>query len=128
MSTYYEYQDVKVLIAHRLMNMDGWKVYGYHADDSDFMTDYYDPAYWNGIAEKNGYKLVVDHSFAQEERRYTVRTSAAAAFDAETAAKIEKLEQMTTERGASAQEEETAKAKIELLKNKTEQYRYYELQ
>ena len=70
MSTYYEYQDVKVLIAHRLFNMEGWKVYGYEADNSDPMTDYWDPAYWGGIAEKNGYKLVVDCS---HEAFYTCR-------------------------------------------------------
>lgn len=35
MSNYWEYRDVKVLIAERLMTMDGWKVYGYHADNSD---------------------------------------------------------------------------------------------
>ena len=29
MSTYYEYRDVKVMIAHKLMNIEGWKVYGY---------------------------------------------------------------------------------------------------
>lgn len=48
MSTYYEYQDVGVMIAHKLMAMDGWEVFGYHADHSDMMTDYYDPAYWGG--------------------------------------------------------------------------------
>ena len=59
-TTYYEYEKVKVKIAHRLFNMDGWTVYGWHNDNSDPMTDYYDPAYWDGIAEKNGYRLVVD--------------------------------------------------------------------
>ena len=52
MSTYYEYQDVGVMMAHKLMAMDGWKVFGYHADHSDMMTDYYDPAWWGGIATK----------------------------------------------------------------------------
>ena len=52
MSTYYEYQDVKRMIAHKLMNLEGWTVYGYHADESDSMTDYYHPAYWGGVAEK----------------------------------------------------------------------------
>lgn len=37
------------MIAHKLMKLDGWKVYGYHADESDNMTDYYSPAYWNGL-------------------------------------------------------------------------------
>ena len=52
MSTYYDYREVGVMIAHKLMNMEGWKVYGYKADESDSMTDYYSPAYWNGVAEK----------------------------------------------------------------------------
>lgn len=120
MSTYYEYQDVKVKIAHRLMNMDGWTVSGYHADKSDIMTDYWSPAYWNGIAEKNGYKLVVDHSTAQEERTYTY-TKYNTGITAETREKIAKLEQMTQERGASEQEEQTARAKIKTLRNKAEE-------
>ena len=66
MSNYYEYRDVKVMIAHKLMSMDGWKVYGYHADNSDPMTDYYDPASWDGVAEKNGYILCVDVYGASE--------------------------------------------------------------
>ena len=33
MSTYYEYQDVKVMIAHKLMNLEGWTVYGYKKDN-----------------------------------------------------------------------------------------------
>lgn len=52
MDTYYQYRDVKVMIAHKLMSMDGWKVYGYKPDESDSMIDYYDPANWGGIAEK----------------------------------------------------------------------------
>jgi len=117
--TYYSYQDVKVKIAHRLFKMDGWKVYGYHADNSDAMTDYYDPAYWGGVAEKNGYILVVDGYSEKKEPEYiTKRTTASAQADAETAAKIAKLEQMTQARGASAQEEATAQAKIEALRNK----------
>lgn len=40
MSNYYDYREVKVMIAHKLMNMEGWKVYGYKEDRSDSMTDY----------------------------------------------------------------------------------------
>ncbi len=50
MSNYYSKQEAKVRIAHELMKR-GWKVYGYHADESDSMTDYYSPAYWNGIKQ-----------------------------------------------------------------------------
>lgn len=73
MSTYYEYQDVGVMIAHKLMKMEGWKVYGYHADESDSMTDYYSPAYWNGVAEKNGYILCVNVHGAREPEAETAR-------------------------------------------------------
>lgn len=119
MSTYYEYQDVKVKIAHRLMRMDGWKIYGYKADESDGMTDYYSPAYWRGVATKNGFVLCVNvYGERKEPEYYTVRTAAQVQTDAETAAKIAKLEQMTQERGATAAEEATAREKIELLKNK----------
>ena len=73
MSNYYDYREVKVMIAHKLMAMEGWKVYGYKEDRSDSMTDYWDPANWSGVAEKNGYILCVDVYGAaepQEIRQY----------------------------------------------------------
>ncbi len=115
-STYYKYKDVKVNIAHRLMQLDGWKVYGYSADHSDPYTDYYDPAYWGGIATKNGYTLVIDHSTAAQEyrRTYTINTDTSPEINE----KIKKLQQMTKENGASDQEEATAKAAILKLQEK----------
>lgn len=118
MSTYYEYQDVSVMMAHKLMAMDGWEVFGYHADHSDMMTDYYDPAYWNGIATKNGYTLVVNCSREakpEEIRKYNYDGTLQ---DRSISEKIAKLEQMTMERGASEQEEESAKKMIEKLRSK----------
>lgn len=118
MSTYYEYQDVGVMMAHKLMTMDGWEVFGYHADHSDMMTDYYDPAYWNGIAIKNGYTLVVNCSREakpEEIRKYNYDGTLQ---DRSISEKIAKLEQMTMERGASEQEEESAKKMIEKLRSK----------
>lgn len=56
---YYALRDAKVNIAHYLRE-HGWTIYGYKADESDSMTDYYSPADWEGVAEKNGYVLVVD--------------------------------------------------------------------
>ena len=123
MSTYYQYRDVKVKIAHRLFKLDGWTVYGYHADNSDSMTDYYDPAYWDGIAEKNGYKLVVDQSWSREDKTETRTRYNNGNLSMADLEKIQKLQQMTQDRGASAQEEETAKAKIELIKSKVEEGR-----
>lgn len=120
-STYYDYRDVKVMIAHKLMSMDGWKVYGYKPDESDSMTDYYSPAYWEGIAEKNGYILCVDvygASDPKEIREYNYNNFT---YSKDIREKIAKLEQMTVERGASQQEEESAKMMIKRLQQKAEQ-------
>ena len=68
MSNYYSYQAIKVKIAEKLMEMDGWKVYGYTPDESDMMVDYWSPAYWSGVAEKNGYILCVGVYGAEKER------------------------------------------------------------
>ena len=121
MSNYYDYREVKVMIAHKLMAMDGWKVYGYKEDRSDSMTDYYDPANWNGVAEKNGYVLCVDvYGAAQPEeiRKYNYDV-----FSNENniTEKIKKLETMTVERGASEAEETSAKMMIERLQKKAEE-------
>ena len=121
MSTYYEYRDVKVMIAHKLMKMDGWKVYGYHADQSDSMMDYYDPASWGGVAEKNGYVLCVNvygASKGEEIRKYNYDGFT---YDNSIMEKIAKLQQMTVERGASEQEEESAKMMIARLQKKAEE-------
>lgn len=122
MSNYYEYRDVKVMIAHRLMAMDGWKVYGYSADQSDIMTDYFHPAHWAGVAEKNGYVLCVDvygKAEPQEIREYSNKSI----VDYSIREKIEKLEAMTVERGATEAEEKTAREKIDALNKKSEEQR-----
>lgn len=119
-NTYYQYQDAKVKIAHRLMKREGWKVFGYSASNSDPYTDYFDPAYWGGIAMKNGYVLVVDAwQEVAEDVYHEVRTDAQKVADAQTADKIKKLERMTQARGASEAEEATAKKKIEELRSKS---------
>ena len=115
MSTYYEYRDVKVMIALELMKRNGWKVYGFKGDESDAMTDYYDPAYWDGIAEKNGYVLVVDHSYPRKPEEIREYKNVDYSVNVEIQKKIQKLEQMTVERGASEQEEASARASIEKL-------------
>lgn len=121
MSNYYEYRRVGVKIAHRLMRMNGWKVYGYSPDRSDFMTDYYDPACWvSGTAEKNGYVFVFNNSFESKGRSYEESKTVVVYADEE---KIRKLERMTVDRGASEQEEETAKRKIAEIRRKAEEVR-----
>lgn len=121
MSNYYDYREVKVMIAHKLMNMEGWKVYGYKEDKSDSMTDYWDPADWDGVAEKNGYILCVDvygEAKPQEIRKYNYDGFS---YDRSIAEKIEKLEAMTVERGASEAEAASAKTMIERLQKKAEE-------
>lgn len=121
MSTYYDYREVGVMIAHKLMKMEGWKVYGYHADESDSMTDYYSPAYWNGVAEKNGYVFcfnVYGASKGEEIRKYNYDGFT---YDNSIMEKIAKLERMTIENGASEAEEASAKASIARLQKKAEE-------
>ena len=121
MSNYYNYREVKVMIAHRLMNIEGWKVYGYKEDRSDGMTDYWDPANWDGVAEKNGYILCVDVYGAAEPQEIRKYNYSGFTYDHSIAEKIKKLEAMTVERGASEAEEASAKLSIERLQKKAEE-------
>lgn len=124
MSNYYEKQEGKVKIAEALMER-GWKVYGYHADESDSMTDYYSPAYWNGIAVKNGFILVVDINRDEKEQKIE-RYNPKGNLSIEDREKITKLEAMTQENGATAGEEENAKKLIEKIKEKISDQPAYE--
>ena len=121
MSNYYDYREVKVMIAHKLMAMEGWKVYGYKEDRSDSMTDYWNPANWDGIAEKNGYILCVDVYGAAEPQEIRKYNYSGFTYDRSIAEKIKKLEAMTVERGASEAEEASAKLSIERLQKKAEE-------
>lgn len=121
MSTYYDYREVGVMIAHKLMKMEGWKVYGYKADESDSMTDYWSPAHWGGVAEKNGYVFcfnVYGASKGEEIRKYNYDGFT---YDSSIMEKIAKLERMTVENGASEAEEASAKASIARLQKKAEE-------
>ena len=121
MSNYYDYREVKVMIAHKLMAMEGWKVYGYTPDQSDSMTDYWSPAHWNGVAEKNGYILCVNVYGAAEPQEIRKYNYDGFTYDHSIAEKIKKLEAMTVERGASEAEEASAKLSIERLQKKAEE-------
>ena len=121
MSTYYDYREVGVMIAHKLMKMEGWTVYGYKEDRSDSMTDYYDPAHWGGVAEKNGYVFcfnVYGASKGEEIRKYNYDGFT---YDSSITEKIAKLERMTVANGASEAEEASAKASIARLQKKAEE-------
>jgi len=120
-SNYYEFREAKVNIAHALMAR-GWNVQGYHADESDSMTDYYSPAYWNGIATKNGYIFVVDCSHAVTEEKPIYKYDYEGNFsNYDNIQKIQKLEALTVARGATEAEETAAKERIKALKEKAEE-------
>lgn len=123
MSNYYDYREVKVMIARKLMSMEGWSVYGYHEDESDLMSDYWSPAYWDGVAEKNGYVLCVNVYGAAQPQEIKQYNHSESTYDYSIAEKIKKLESMTVERGASEAEEASAKAMIERLQRKEEDAR-----
>lgn len=117
MSTYYQYEDVKIAMYHALQKKEGWKLYGYKQDESDLMTDYYSPAHWCGIGVKNGYILCVN-VYGEEKERIIKRYTETQTNNEEINQKIKKLSQMTVERGASEAEAETALKMIETLKTK----------
>lgn len=119
MDTYYAYREVKAMIARKLMTMDGWKVYGYKPDKSDFMTDYYDPANWDGVAEKNGYILCVNVYGKREP--YEVIKTESSSYDESVIDKINKLKSMTVERGASLSEQQSAEEAINRIRAKMEE-------
>ncbi len=120
-SNYYEFQDAKVAIAMELVKR-GWKLYGFHEDESDSMTDYWSPARWDGVATKDGYVVVVDRSWndnsGKEIKEYS--NSAEVVMSTKIRSLINRLQEVRQDRGASEAEEETAKRKIEQLKQKTE--------
>lgn len=118
MSNYYEYREAKVLIARELEKLEGWTVYGHKPNESDPYTDYWSPEDWCGLAEKNGYIFVVNIGYEEKSREIYARVSETEIHNAKICEKISKLEQMTMARGASEQEETSAKAMIKKLQEK----------
>ena len=120
MSTYQACETIKRMMARELKKR-GWMVHDYQEDHSGFESEYYSPEWWGGIAEKNGYVLVVDMKFPEEERIINQVVRHEEAGQQDFAVKIGKLKRMTVANGASAQEEESAKAAIKKLKEKQKQ-------
>lgn len=58
---YYTRQGATAAIGAALSDR-GWKLIGYKEDRSDSMTDYFDPASWDGIARRDGLLLLCDVS------------------------------------------------------------------
>lgn len=113
MSNYYTMQDSKVELMKGLIE-NGWKVYGYKADKSDSMTDYWSPARWEGIATKNGFVLVVDqfnnHYSGYEIKEYDYSKKV------NYNPKIEKLYATMNDNASTENEKDVCQRKIEQLK------------
>ena len=119
-NNYYEFKDAKVAIAMELVKR-GWKLYGFHEDESDWMTDYWSPAWWEGVATKDGFVVVVDCRWNDKSGKEIIQhiyNSEEVILSAKTRSLIERLSEVRQDRGASAAEEQTAKAKIEKLRAK----------
>ena len=114
---YYIKQDAKVRIARELMKR-GWELYGFHEDESDMMIDYYNPAYWDGIAVKNGCVLVVDNRYSEKEREIKALNKEFKGLSQADLNRINSLKNMTVEKGATESEERNAKMLIEKIQNK----------
>jgi hypothetical protein len=112
---YGDKREAKVMIMHELVKK-GWKVYGYKEDQSDSMSDYYDPASWDGIAEKNGYVLVVDnyntYYSGKEIKKYNPN------YVQVDNKQFKKLQALANDAGATEGEKAAALAGIERLQAK----------
>ncbi|MBT2759876.1 methyltransferase [Paenibacillus sp. ISL-20] len=117
---YGDKREAKVKIMGKLVEA-GWKVYGYTPDESDFMTDYYSPAHWSGIATKNGYVLLIDvyslSDSGREIRKYNYNNKQAVSN-----ARIEKLTAMMNDEASTENEKVSCATLIEkeLEKGKVE--------
>ncbi|MGM7720539.1 hypothetical protein [Metabacillus sp. Hm71] len=112
MSNYYNNQESIANIYVGLVER-GWKCYGYKADQSDMMTDYWSPARWEGIAEKDGYILLVD-AYSTSYSGYKVTKQG---FTVDHA-KIEKLKATINDSAASQNEKETSQKIIDNMMKK----------
>lgn len=115
MSNYYTKQDAKVALASALRELD-WKIYGFKADESDMMTDYWNPARWEGIATKNGYTLLIDQygtgKSGYEVKRYNYSKTRS------SSSKVAKLQAMIDDAATTASEKENAQNLIDKLNGK----------
>jgi hypothetical protein len=71
---YYQKRSHKAKMHAALCDL-GWKTFGYKEDNSDSMTDYYDPATWEGVAtfERDDGKVVILQVDAPADRSGYVR-------------------------------------------------------
>ena len=92
---------------------NGWKIFGYRADQSDSMTDYWCPSSWSGIASKDGYVLLID-AYGTGKSGYKV-TKQTVKVDNE---KIQKLEATMNDAASTDNEKAVCQKKIDEMYNK----------
>ena len=111
---YYAQHESLVNICRTLSEL-GWNIYGYHADKSDSMRDYWHPASWDGIAEKNGCVVCVDIGkwrldySGREEYEYTEKKPYA------DTSKIVQIEALRDNAAATEGEKQAAQAAIDRI-------------
>jgi phospholipid N-methyltransferase len=114
--SYYQNREALVQIAGALVD-NGWTIFGYKADTSDMMTDYWNPASWDGIATKNGYVLVIDNNNTRysgyEVKKYNYNKTSYKASD-----RISKLEAMMNDAASTENEKASCAVLIEKEKEK----------
>jgi len=112
---YYGDKREALVMIHGELVKRGWNVFGYRADDSDSMTDYYSPAYWEGIAEKNGFILLVDINKYDMSKSGHVISASTYKTDY---SKIQKMQALANDAGATEGEKQAAQTGIDRLKAK----------
>lgn len=110
---YYDKQDSLIAIMKGLQ-CRGWLIYGYKPNMSDSMTDYFDPASWQGIAVKNGYILVIDCYSGGKIGGSFIHKS----YDMKIQQKLQKLCALRDNHAASEGEKANAQAIIDSLSKK----------
>jgi len=116
---YYGDKRTAKVTLYKALISKGWKCYGFKADESDSMTDYYSPAYWDGIAEKNGLVLVVDNYSQKYTEVKEIYKTEYKAQNKDISEKIEKVKQLV-ERGATAGEKASARNMLVKLNDRLE--------
>ncbi|MGR6760400.1 methyltransferase [Paenibacillus sp. T2-29] len=113
---YGDKREAKVNIAMALVEK-GWKIYGWKDDESDAMTDYFSPADWDGVAEKNGYVLCIDQNslrYSGLERKEYIGGNATYKSNA----RIQKLEAMMNDEASTENEKASCAVLIEKEREK----------
>jgi hypothetical protein len=107
--SYYDNQESVANIYVGLVER-GWNCFGYKADESDSMTDYWSPARWEGIAEKNGFVLLIDVYSTSQSGYKVTKKGYTADFS-----KIAKLQATINDKAASPNEKETSQKIIDQM-------------